>query len=280
MRQVRIVTDSTSDVPPELAEKWQVEVVPCYIHFGTESYLDRLELPRSEFYRRLETEPNLPTTSAPPSGLFAETYQKLVDGASGIISLHPPDQLSALRQSALNGWDLLQSKLPFRAIDSGQISMGMGWLVIRAAQAAAKGCDIDEIITMIDRLRSCVQVYAALDTIKYLQRSGRVGWTRGTIGRLLRIRPMLKVFEGQVLSLGYSRTHSKTMEVLVDHVRSLGQLDNMAVLHSNAPALAERFKELIAPLDLPEPLLSINITPILGTHVGPNGLGFAAVQSG
>jgi DegV family protein with EDD domain len=280
MKQVRIVTDSTSDVPPELAEEWHVEIVPCYIHFGTESYLDRLELPRAEFYRRLETEPNLPTTSAPPSGLFAETYLKLLDGASGVVSLHPPDQLSALRQSALNGWDLLESELPFRAIDSGQITMGLGWLVIRAAQAAAAGCDVDEIVRTIDQLRSRVQVVAALDTIRYLQRSGRVGWARGTIGRLLRIRPMLKVFEGQVLSLGYSRTHGKTVEALVDHLRSLGQLENIAILHSNAPALAERFKELIAPLDLPEPLLSINITPILGTHVGPNGLGFAAVQSG
>jgi DegV family protein with EDD domain len=280
MKQVRVVTDSTSDVPPDLAEKWQVEVVPCYIHFGTESYLDRLELPRSEFYRRLETEPDLPTTSAPPSGLFAETYLKLLNGASGIISLHPPDQLSALRQSALNGWDLLQSKLPFRAVDSGQITMGLGWLVIRAAQAAAKGYDIDQIAQMIDRLRSRVQVYAALDTIKYLQRSGRVGWARGTIGRLLRIRPMLRVFEGQVLSLGYSRTHSKTMEALVNHLGSLGQLENLAILHSNAPALAERFRELIASFELPEPVLSINITPILGTHVGPNGLGFASVQSG
>jgi DegV family protein with EDD domain len=280
MKQVRIVTDSTSDIPPELADKWHVEVVPCYIHFGTESFLDRLELPRSEFYRRLETEPDLPTTSAPPSGLFAEAYEKLLDGASGIISLHPPDQLSALRQSALNGWDLLQSKLPFRAIDSGQITMGLGWLVIRAAQTAAKGCDLDEIISIIDRLRSRVQVYAALDTIGYLQRSGRVGWARGTIGRLLRIRPMLKVFEGQVVSLGYSRTHSKTMEALVDHLRELGRLENIAILHSNAPGLAEHFKELIAPLDLPEPLLSINITPVLGTHVGPNGLGFASVQSG
>jgi DegV family protein with EDD domain len=280
MKHVRIVTDSTSDVPPELAEELHVRVVPCYIHFGTESYLDRLELSRSEFYRRLETEPDLPTTSAPPSGLFAETYQKLLDGASGIISLHPPDQLSALRQSALNGWDLLQSKLPFRAIDSGQITMGLGWMVIQAAQAAARGCDVDEIVAMIDGLRSRVQVYAALDTIKYLQRSGRVGWARGTIGRLLRIRPILEVFQGEVLSLGYSRTHAKTMEALVNHLRGLGKLENIAILHSNAPKLADRFKEMIAFLDLPEPALSINITPILGTHVGPNGLGFASVQSG
>jgi DegV family protein with EDD domain len=280
MKHVRIVTDSTSDLPPDLAEELNVQVVPCYIHFGTESYLDRLELPRSEFYRRLETEPELPTTSAPPSGLFAEAYQEVLNGASGIISLHPPDQLSALRQSALNGWDLLQSNLPFLAIDSGQITMGLGWLVVRAAQVAAKGCELDEIVSIINQLRSRVTVFAALDTIRYLQRSGRVGWARGTIGRLLRIRPMLEVFQGQVLSLGYSRTHGKTMEALVDHLRGLGRLENLAILHSNAPAMAERFKELMAPLDLPEPVISINITPILGTHVGPNGLGFAAVQSG
>lgn len=280
MKPIRIVTDSTSDLPLELAEKWSVDIVPCYIHFGTESFLDRVEMPRIEFYRRLEAATHPPTTSAPPPGMFAEVYRRLLDEASGIVSLHPPDHLSALRQSALNGWDLIQSKLPFRAVDSGQITMGLGWLAIRAAQAAAAGQDIDAIEDMIHRLRSRVHVFAALDTVKYLHRSGRVGWARGAIGRLLRIRPMLKVFEGQILSLGYSRTQGKTIQALVDHIRNLGQLEHLAVLHSNAPALAERFQELIAPLQLPDPTLSINITPVLGTHVGPNGLGFAAVQSG
>jgi DegV family protein with EDD domain len=280
VKQVYIVTDSTSDVPIDLAEKWQVEIVPCYVHFGTESYLDRVELPRAEFYRRLETASDVPTTSAPPSGLFAEVYRKLVDKAAGIISLHPPDHLSALRQSALNGWDLVESKLPYQAIDTGQITMGLGWVVLRAAQAAAEGADVDRIAGLIDQLRSRVAVYAALDTMKYLHRSGRVGWARGAIGRLLRIRPMLKVFEGEIVSLGYSRTQGKTMEALFDQLRDMGPLENMAILHSNAPALAERFRELIAPLQLPEPVLSINITPVLGTHVGPSGLGFAAVQTG
>jgi DegV family protein with EDD domain len=280
MKPVRIVTDSTSDLPPELAEKWQIEIVPCYIHFGTESLLDQVELPRAEFYRRLEAEERLPTTSAPPSGMFADIYRRLVEQASGVISLHPPDSLSALRQSALNGWELVNSALPYRAVDSGQITMGLGWLVMRAAQAAAAGKDMDQIASLIDGLRRRVSVYAALDTIKYLHRSGRVGWARGALGRLLRIRPMLKVFEGQIVSLGFSRTQGKTMEALVDHLRNLGPLEQIAILHSNAPALAERFKELIAPLQLPEPILSLNITPTLGTHVGPNGLGFAAVQSG
>lgn len=280
MKPVRIVTDSTSDLPPELAAQWNIDVVPCYIHFGTESYLDDVELTRPDFYRRLEADPNPPTTSAPPSGLFAQVYRPLVDKASGIISIHPPDHLSALRQSALNGWDLVQSQLPFRALDGGQITMGLGWLVVRAAQAAAAGHGVDAIEAMINQLRTRAHVYAALDTIKYLHRSGRVGWARGAIGRLLRIRPMLRVFDGQILSLGYSRTQGKTIEALTDHIRNLGQLEHLAVLHSNAPALAERFKELISPLQLPQPVLSINITPVLGTHVGPNGLGFAAVQSG
>ena len=280
MKPVRIITDSTSDLPPDLAERWQIEVVPCCIHFGTESLLDGVELPRAEFYRRLEAAADLPTTSAPPSGMFAEAYRKIVEQAAGVMSLHPPDSLSALRQSALNGWELVDSALPYRAVDSGQITMGLGWLVVRAAQAAAEGQGIDQIEGLIDRLRSRVHVYAALDTIKYLHRSGRVGWARGAIGRLLRIRPMLKVFEGQITSLGFARTQGKTMEALVNYLRELGPLEQIAVLHSNAPGLAERFKELVAPLRLPEPILSLNITPTLGTHVGPNGLGFAAVQSG
>jgi DegV family protein with EDD domain len=279
MKRVRIVTDSTSDIPPEMAEKWGVEIVPCYIHFGTEGYLDRLELSRPQFYQRLATDEETPTTSAPPSGLFAEVYRKLADDSAGILSLHPPDSLSALRQSALNGWDLIERDVPFRALDSGQITMGLGWLVIRAAQAAAEGVDLEGIESLVNALRSRVHVYAALDTVKYLHRSGRVGWAQGAIGRLLRIRPMLKVYQGEILSLGYSRTQGKTMEALASYARELGQVKGIAVLHSNAPALAARFREMIAPLELPEPIHSINITPTLGTHVGPNGLGFAAIQS-
>jgi len=278
MGQIFVVTDSTCDLPAELAAKWQISVVPCYINFGTESYLDEVELTREAFYQRLTTDPEHPTTAAPPAGLFAQAYQPLLEKAAGIVSLHPPDRLSALRQSALNGWDLVQSKLPYLALDAGQLSIALGWIAVRAAQAAAAGASMQEIEALVADLRERVHLFAALDTIKFLHRSGRVGWARGAIGRLLRIRPLLHLYQGEIDSLGYVRTGGKAMEQLLAHLHDLGELNALMLLHSNAPALAQQLQQRLPPLTLSDDILTINVTPILGTHVGPNALGFVAEQ--
>lgn len=278
MGRVCVVTDSTSDLPLALAEEWGITVVPCYVNFGTESYLDQVELTRSEFYHRLVSGPVHPTTAAPPSGLFAEAYKALLDKASGIISIHPPDRLSALRQSALNGWQLLKSSIPYRALDGGQLSIGLGWLAERAAKAAVDGADMDSVADLVGNLCKRVTIFAALESVEYLRRSGRVGWAQGTIGKLLRVRPLLRVHQGALDSLGYVRTQGNAMGKLVACVQGLGKLDSLAVLHSDAPELAARFIRFLADHSLPEPAHIINITPVLGCHVGPRGLGLAAIQ--
>ncbi len=279
MDAIRVVTDSTSDIPKELAESLGIEVVPCYINFGDESFLDQVELSREDFYRRLISSPAHPTTAAPPPGLFAEAYQRALKTATGIVSIHPPDRLSALRQSAMNGWKLLQSEIPYLALDAGQLSMGLGWVAVRAAQAAVEGATMEAIEELVASLYKRVHLYAALESVDYLQRSGRVGWARGAIGKLLRVRPLIKLFQGSVSSEGYVRTRKKAIEGLLSRVRGLGELGTLTVLHTNAPELAERFRQRLALLPVPEPALTINATPILGTHVGPDGVGFVAIQT-
>jgi DegV family protein with EDD domain len=279
MDTIRVVTDSTSDIPEELAESLGIEVVPCYINFGDESFLDQVELSRDDFYHRLASSPTHPTTAAPPPGLFAEAYQRALKKASGIVSIHPPDRLSALRQSAMNGWRLLQSDLPYLALDAGQLSMGLGWVAVQAAQAAAEGATMTAIEELVASLYNRVHLYAALETVEYLQRSGRVGWAQGAIGKLLRVRPLIKLFQGYVSSEGYVRTRMKAIEGLLSRVRQLGELGTLTVLHTDSPALAERFRQRLVELPLPEPFLTINATPILGTHVGPNAVGFVAIQT-
>ncbi len=276
----RIVTDSTSDIPPELAEEWDIHVVPCYINFGTESYLDQIEMSRSEFYERLASGQECPTTAAPPAGMFAEVYQRLLSTASGIISIHPPDQLSALRQAALNGWDLVEGpgERPFRALDAGQLSMGLGWIVVRAAQAARAGADMAAIEKLVADLRNRVHLLAALDTVRYLRRSGRVGWARGTIGKFLRLRPLLRVFQGRITSLGYTRTRASSIERLIVHLRQLGELESVTTIYTQIPEIVDQFHQRLGELQLPEPVLTVNVTPILGTHVGPGSVGFVAIQ--
>ena len=278
MSQVCIVTDSTSDILPEMAAEWGIRVVPCYINFGAESFLDQIELSRVEFYRRLVSDPAHPKTAAPPPGLFANTYRELLDGTSGIISIHTSDRLSALRQSALNGWNLVQAKLPFRALDAGQLSMGLGWIVVRAARAAAAGASMVEIEKLVTDLRRRVHLLAALDTVEFLRRSGRVGWARGAIGKLLRVRPLIKLYLGEVCSEGYVRTRKRGIEQLVIRLKELGEIECLTTLHTNAPQLADQFQQRLAQLSLPESILTVNATPILGTHVGPGGVGFVAIQ--
>ena len=279
MGSIQVVTDSTSDIPTEMAESLGIQVVPCYVNFGEESFLDQVELPRDEFYRRLVSSPVHPTTAAPPPGLFAEAYRKVLAKASGIVSIHTPDRLSALRQSALNGWKLLQSDIPYRALEAGQLSMGLGWVAVRVAQAAAAGASMVSIEELVAGLVERVHLYAALETVEFLHRSGRVGWARGAIGKLLRVRPLIKLYQGSVNSEGYVRTRKKAIEGLLDRVGQLGELDTLTILHTNAPELAEQFRQRLAQLPLPEPALTINATPILGTHVGPDAVGFVAIQT-
>ena len=279
MGSIHVVTDSTSDIPTEMAESLGIQVVPCYVNFGEESYLDQVELSRDEFYRRLVSSPVHPTTAAPPPGLFAEAYRKVLAKASGIISIHPPDRMSALRQSALNGWRLLQSDVPFRALDAGQLSMGLGWVAVRVAQAAAAGASMTSLEELVAGLYKRVHLFAALETVEFLHRSGRVGWARGAIGKLLRVRPLIKLYQGSVNSEGYVRTRKKAIEGLLNRVEQLGELATLTILHTNAPGLAEQFRQRLAQLPLPEPALTINATPILGTHVGPDAVGFVAIQT-
>jgi DegV family protein with EDD domain len=279
MGQTGVVTDSTSDIPPDLAAEWGIRVIPCYINFGDESFLDQVQLSRDEFYQRLIAEPVPPTTAAPPPGLFAEAYRELLDRASAIVSIHPSDHLSALRQSAINGWEMVKTKIPFKALDAGQLSMGLGWIVIRVAQAAAAGASLAAVEELVADLRKRVHLYAALDTVEYLQRSGRVGWAQGTIGRLLRVRPLIKLYQGQVISGGYVRTRRNAFEGLLAQVKALGELECLTVLHTNAPHLADQLRELLADIAVREPILTVNATPILGTHVGPDAVGLVAIQA-
>ncbi len=279
MERVGVVTDSTSDIPGDVAAELGIRVVPCFINFHNESFLDQTELSRDEFYRRLAAEPLTPTTAAPPPGLFAAAYEELLSTVSAVVSIHPSDHLSALRQSALNGWEMLKARVPFQALDAGQLSMGLGWIAIRAAQAAAAGASLSAVEELVADLRKRAQLFAALDTVEYLARSGRVSWARAAIGRLLRVRPVLKLYQGQVTSEGYVRTRSSALEGLVGRAKALGAVDCLSILHTNAPHLAEQFRQLLGEVVAAEPVLTINATPVLGTHVGPDAVGFVAIQS-
>jgi DegV family protein with EDD domain len=277
MGHVGIVTDSTADIPDEFADELEIGVIHDYVNFGTLSLRDKLDISRSEFYQRLAADSVMPTTAAPSVGEFEEAYREAGAPDIPVISLHPPPQLSALYGTAA----LAAQAFPkgrVTVMDTGQVSMGMGWQVIHAARAARANASVESIVELVTAMKPRVRVYAALNTFEYLRRSGRVGWTKTIVGTLLRIKPMLEVREGQPLPLDRVRTIRRAMTRLVELVEAIEPLESLAIMHSNWHDGAEELRRRLVHLRPRDQVLIVDVTPVIGVHVGPRGLGVATVD--
>lgn len=270
-----IVTDSTSDLTPELAQENKIAVIPNIIIIEGVEYEDGKGLTREEFYNRLPSLKDQPTTGTASSGTYEKLYEKLLDrGAKEIFSIHAASSLSGIFNAASLAAQNFVGRV--RVVDSGTVSMGLGFQALKAAQAARKGLSAREIETYIAALRERVHLIAMLDTLEFVRRSGRVSWAQARLGSMLGIKPFLSVKGGKVLSLGESRTRRKGLQRLEEMLLNLGPIEMLAILHTNAAEEAHAFWEkLQASLHL-EPVY-INVTTVIGTHVGPKALGFVAL---
>jgi DegV family protein with EDD domain len=280
MKRVSIVTDSTADIPDHLVEALQIHVVHDYINYGTESLQDQVDISRTEFYQRLVSEPELPTTSSPSVGEFEAVFRQAGAAAAdgSIISLHPPPEFSALCNTAV----LAARSFPegtVTVVDSGQVTMGLGWLVIAAARAAQAGASREEITQLVREMMPRVHVFAALDTFEFLRRSGRVSWATSVVGTLLRIKPMIEVRASHINALDRVRTGNRAMARLVALTQGLVPIESLAIMHTNWPEGAEELHSRLGDLDLQEDIFAVDVTPVIGVHVGPRGLGVAAVRA-
>jgi len=275
--RIGLVTDSTADIPEELVERHDIRVVPAILNIAGKSYEDGKGLSREEFYRLLPTLPTPPTTSAPSVGSFQERYEQLFKaGASQILSLHASSLLSGIFNAARIAAETFGERV--HVFDSGQITLGLGFQVLAAAEATARNAVLDDILKLVDNVKQHVRVVALLDTLEYLRRSGRVSWAKALVGGLLNLKPLIELRYGVVERLGQARTRAQGILRLTETLQSWGHLERLAVLHSNAETAARQLLEEIKP-KLPVPPLIVNVTTIIGTHVGPNGLGFAAVPA-
>lgn len=271
---VHIVTDSTSDIPPELARALKITVIPVHVIFGEESFEDGVTLSREEFYQRLRVSKKLPTTSTPSAGEFAEVYQR---AGGEIVSIH----VAAIWSSLLNTAQLgatLQSEAQVTFFDSGKLALGLGWQVIYAARAAQQGQSVAEIGQTLVNVKRRVKLIAALDTLEYLRRSGRINAFIARFGQLLSIKPILDVGDGEVSMADRVRTRRTAIERLKEITYALGPLQSLAVQHitclDTARELADEFARNIP---LREPVIVCEATTAIGTHIGLNALGVAAV---
>lgn len=274
-KNIAVVTDSTADIPLDLVSKHQISVVPNIIILGDRNLEDGKGITRQEFYEQLHSMNPLPTTATAASGVYEELYAELfAHGAQQVISTHASSKLSGIYNAARLAANEFDGRV--KVIDSEQLTLGLGFQVLAAAEAIDQGTSLGHVEDIITDIRKRIRVVAMLDTLEYVRRSGRVSWAQARIGALLRIKPFLEVSDGDVLSLGETRTFKRGVIRLADLLTRLGPLEKLAVLHTNAEDEALTFAERYAPSNIPSPLI-INVTTVIGTHVGPHGLGFAAV---
>lgn len=275
---IRIMVDSACDVPQEYVERHNMTVVPMYVNYNGQSYADDgIDLDRNAYYDMLYDIHPLPKTSAPSIGVAKEYVQKLAQEADHIVAVTVAADLS----SSYNTLRLALDDLPperYTMIDSGQLSMGGGWQAIVAAETLEEtNGDLEAMLDAVKRVREHQAVYAAVISVEFLRRGGRVSWTQAMVGNLLKIRPIVKVGEGQVNSAARLRTRRAWILKLAELIRTHGELERIALIHTNN---LEDLEELKAELGgaMPETVVTVTATPSIGTHTGPYGIGAATLS--
>jgi len=273
---VKIVTDSTSDIPEELVGRLGITVVPSYVIFGTESFRDGVELTREQFYEKLLLAREIPQTAAPPPGVYAEVYRQLAADDQEIISIHLASRYSGICNSvSVAAQDVPEARIA--VIDSEQITMGYGWMVIAAAEAAQAGASYEEIVALVEDMKPRTRVLAALGTLEYLHRGGRVDWIQAVIGTLLRIKPILDIRAGAIDLAERARTMGRAVERLLALVQDLGPLERAIVLHANTPDLAADVADRLQRLNPAWERLVEQAGVTIASHAGPGAVGVACV---
>ncbi len=272
---IHVITDSSSDLPDDLARRSGIDIVPLTIRFGDEEFVDRRDLTTRAFWEKLVDSRDLPETAAPSAGAFEERYRSAhAAGATGIAVLTISAQLSGTYQSAVIAAERFGDRIPVRVIDSQSVGMGLGLPVLTAARIAASGASLAQVAdAAIDAVAS-THVVAALDTLEFLHRGGRIGGAQAFFGSLLNIKPLITLDGGVVVPLGRVRTRSKAIAALEQRIAALGPSVRAAALfHANAPdveALAARLQSHVA-----DAVIITLLGAVVGTHTGPGTVGIA-----
>ena len=272
-----IVTDSTCDLPKYLIDEYGIQVVPSILVLDGREYVDGAGFSRDDFYKLLPDLKSPPTTAAPSIGEFSKCYQKLFDaGCDTVISIHAAGTLTAIIDTARQAARDFDDRIT--VVDSGSLSLGLGFQVLAAAEL--EDADLEAALSAVASARRRLQLFAALDSMEYVRRSGRVQGTLALLGSLLNVKPLIELKDGEVKAGGVVRTARQANDRMDAFLRSAGQLERLAILHTGAEARARAFLNRImseVSQSLPRDILMINATTVIGTHIGPGALGFAAI---
>jgi DegV family protein with EDD domain len=272
---IRIVTDSSCDLPEQVVNDLRIRVVPLTIRFGDEEFIDREQLTTTEFWARCANSDTLPETAAPAPGQFEAAYRSLhAEGASGIVVVSLSGDLSATMQSAELAARSVSELLPVRVVDSRTVSLGVGTIVIASARLAEQGGSLEEVEQLARSLAGRTRVFGALDTLDNLKKGGRIGNAKALLATALAIKPLIEVVDGKVEQGGKQRTRSKALRFLVDKVSEYGpQIEQLAVLHADCDDVQE-FVEMLTPHYSGDIVIG-EIGPVIGTHAGRRTMGIA-----
>lgn len=277
MPKIAVVTDSVCNLPPEVAAEHGIAVVPIYLNWDGRSYRDGVDITTDEVYQRLRSSPTLPTSAAPSAGDFVQTYIELSRHAEGIVSVHVLKTLSSTFQAAQIAADMVKDVVPVRVVDTGMAAMAAGFVVLAAARAANAGAGMEEVVRAAESVKSRVHLYAALDTLTYLHRSGRIGRAASLVGNAINIKPIVTIQDGVVELFAKPRTRARAIEVMLERMRELtkGHPVHVAVMHADLPEAAAALRERIAREFECVELLTAAFTPVMGANAGPGLLGIA-----
>ena len=269
---VKIVTDSTADLPDQLIQEMGITVVPLYVRFGEEVYRERVDISADEFYQRLEHDPIHPSTIQPSPQDFVDVYQKVSQDADGIVSIHISSKLSGTCNSALQAKEMMGKKCPIEVVDSQSISMGLGLIDIAAATAAKAGEGLDKVVEEAKQAIPSIRVLGLLDTLKYLLLGGRIGKAKALLGSVLNVKPMIALKDGEVVPAGQVRSRSKGIERLFEFAQNAVDIQDLAVVYTTTPDEAQALAERIGSIFDKEKIKIARVGPVLGVHMGPGAL--------
>jgi DegV family protein with EDD domain len=275
---VRLVTDTACDLPGELVDELGIVLVPLHIRFGTTELLDRVQLDVKEFWRRCASSAELPETAAPSPGAFHTAFESVAAaGADGVVCVTLSSKLSATNEAAAQAARALSADFPVEIVDSFSVTMGEGLVVLAAAEVAAAGGNIDEVVAAALSAKARLSVFGAIDTLDNLRKGGRIGGAAATLGALLSIKPVIEVRDGVVEQESRQRTRAKSLRYLADKARSAGPLERLAIMSADATDFSS-FLDLMAGVASTHERLIGDIGPVIGTHAGPGAIGLAWVR--
>ena len=276
---VKIVTDTLSDISADMAGELGITLVPLYVRFGEELYKDRVDITSEEFYRRLVTESTLPSTTQPTPNDFAEVYRKLAGETDEILVVTVSSKLSGTYQSAVQAREMVKARCRIIVIDSMNVAMAMGLIVLSTAEAIKQGAGLDDASEFVSRAMGRSHLIAYFDTLKYLAKGGRIGKAQGLLGSMLSVKPILTIREGEMAPLTRVRSMTAGLDYLYNVAAGYPNVERLAVEHGTTPADADKLVERLRQHFPGQPIYRSVLSPVIGTYAGPTAIAVTILEA-